>query len=219
MERFFFYWVLVIVQVVAVLIAWRDFAKLKANLGTYCLAWKAIRRNTWKRPVILGAMYSVIAILVLPILVYPFSDGISHIKDTGLHHAGDYGLFAFPALAGVVAGGGLVWGRDEGEVVNDKNVGFYIVSIVLLLLTHVIYLKMNFRPAVVAASGLFVSITAMLVLWRRAHSEAGSEVVRQSRLGFSAYELGYALVMIVPPFLLFLLTCSVIVFWKWLFTL
>lgn len=210
----FLKWSFLIVQLAALLIAWRDFDKLKRQYGSCYVAWRKVKRHTWKRSVILGALLSMTVILTLPMMIYPFSSGLDHFWDGGLHDAGDYALFALPALAGIIAGGGLVWGRDEGDVVNDKNVGFYMASVVLLLLAHVVYLKMNFRPAVVVSSGLLVSVGATVALWKRAGSEARPPSDQASRLRFKWYELGYALVLIAPPFLLFLIICSLIAFWK-----
>ena len=213
MEVYFWYAYLCVVFAAACLVT-IDAHRLIKKHGSLEMAWQLAKRHIWKRHFIIVALGIVAFMLLLPLPLYLFSKNVVWLD--GVQAMSDYALFALPALAGVVAGGGLVWGRDEGEVINDKNVYFYMASVLILLVSYVIYLFRNFSGLVVGISGASLSLIAMGLLSFQSRVRANGKDVR-IKFKVSLYEFCYAVVLIFPPFLWIILALSLYAFRKGLF--
>jgi len=154
-------------------------------------AWLNAKRAAWNRDVILITLRWIACFLLLPLILYLFSEPETPTRGgsigvdfgEGVEHALDYALFAIPSLAGVIAGGGLVKGRGEGEVVNDANVRYYVASVFALWVGEIFYLVKNYSPFVFACCGFTVSISgvvANLVTFYKKGQDRKKKIVQRS---------------------------------------
>jgi ABC-type Fe3+ transport system permease subunit len=212
---YWLYGLLGLVTIAALFLAATDGAALTQNQAwSVPKAWTEAKRHAWRGDFIVMSLRCVGALMILPLFLYLISGW--HHKDfgEGSQEAADYAVFVLPALAGSLAGLGLVTGRKEGEVVNDVNVNYYIGSVFILWTAYAIYLWENFSPLVFGVCGATLSITGTVAFIRREEirKKCRKDETYLERGG--VYEICHIVVLFFPPLLLLLLIGIALKFWR-----
>jgi hypothetical protein len=212
---YWFYGLLFLITIAAMFLTATDGVASTQNQGwSVWKAWNEAKRHAWRRDFIVMSLRCIGALMVQPLFLYPIAAWHHNDFGKGIKETADYASFALPALAGMVAGLGLVTGRKEGEVVNDANVGYYIGSVFILWTAYAIYLWENFSPLVFGVCGATLSITGTVAFLRRAavRKRRHKDETYFERGG--VYELCRVVVFFFPPLLLLLLIGTALRYWR-----
>lgn len=149
-------------------IFWVD---LLAVTSAAVIGWFVKREDTdaWKMPALVIMRWTIfllsalaLLLLVSPLLYwFSYSPSISTGQD--IKAGFDCAAFAYPCLAGILAGMGLIAQKGK-DFRRDQNSVLYLASTFFLGLAYAFYVARHPRPFVIFTSGLYVCAVCLLAL-------------------------------------------------------